>query len=75
MEPWVARVTLTLPAINAARAVLFAVAGSDKAGVTARAIAGDDALPSGRVSPATGDLTFMLDPDAAGESGAPQDSR
>ena len=68
MEPWVPRVTLTLPAINAARAVLFAIDGSDKAAVTARAIARDPELPAGRIAPASGDLTFMLDSSAAGEA-------
>jgi 6-phosphogluconolactonase len=70
LEPWVPRVTLTLPAINEARSVLFAVAGADKAEVVARAIAGDPQLPAGCVSPRSGDLTFMLDAAAAGEADA-----
>jgi 6-phosphogluconolactonase len=75
LEPLVSRITLTLPAINSARAVLFAVAGADKAAVVARAIAGDPQLPSGRVSPLSGDLTFMLDPAAAGEAGPGEGER
>jgi 6-phosphogluconolactonase len=71
MEPWVPRVSLTLPAINSARSVLFAIAGADKAEVVARAMAGDPQLPAGCVSPHSGDLTFILDPAAAGEPGVP----
>ena len=70
LEPYVPRITLTLPAINSARSVLFAVAGADKAQVVARAIAGDPQLPAGCVSPHSGDLTFMLDAAAAGETAA-----
>jgi 6-phosphogluconolactonase len=72
LEPYVPRITLTLPAINSARSVLFAVAGSDKAHVVARAIAGDPQLPAGCVSPHSGDLTFMLDSAAAGEATSPE---
>jgi 6-phosphogluconolactonase len=72
MEPFVPRVSLTLPAINSARSVLFAVAGADKAELVARAMAGDPQLPAGCVSPHRGDLTFMLDPAAAGETGVPK---
>ena len=38
MEPRVPRVTLTLPAINAAREILFLVAGAEKAGAVARVV-------------------------------------
>jgi len=72
LEPFVPRVTLTLPAINTARSVVFAVAGADKADLVARAIAGDPDIPAGRVSPASGDLTFILDPAAAGEARSPE---
>jgi 6-phosphogluconolactonase len=67
MEPLVPRVTITLPAINGAREVLFLVAGTDKAAAVARAFAGepDPASPASLVAPADGRLTVLLDPAAA----------
>ncbi len=62
-QPW--RVSMTLPVLNAARRVMFLVAGEDKAGVAARAIGGDSALPAGLVRPADGELTWLLTRDAA----------
>jgi 6-phosphogluconolactonase len=67
LAPWVPRVTLTLPAIDAGRAVVFAAAGADKAQAVARAVAGDPGLPAGLVAPASGDLTFLLDAEAAAQ--------
>ena len=64
--PFVPRVTLTLPAINAAREVVFLVAGDDKAEAVARAFAGPDpGAPASLVAPASGRLTWLLDPAAA----------
>jgi 6-phosphogluconolactonase len=63
------RVTLTLPAINAARAVLFLVAGADKAGVLHRVLQGDIDLPAARVRPAGGDLYWFVDMAAKARSG------
>jgi 6-phosphogluconolactonase len=60
------RVTLTLPALNAARHVLFLVSGGDKAEIV-RAVL-DDAtahLPAQRVRPLAGRLTWLLDAAAA----------
>ena len=63
LEPFVPRITLTLPVINAAREVLFLVAGEDKADAVARAFGAvpDRALPAALVAPASGRLTVLLD--------------
>ena len=60
------RVTLTLPALNAARHVLFLVSGGGKAKIV-RAVL-DDAtahLPAQRVRPIAGQLAWLLDAPAA----------
>jgi len=64
------RVTLTLPALCAARNVVFLVSGARKAARTAEALAqvrGDEpaVLPAARVRPADGELTWLLDRAAA----------
>jgi 6-phosphogluconolactonase len=63
----VARVTLTLPLINAARRVLFLVAGADKARAAREVLAGTAPvpLPAGRVRPLAGDAEWLLDAAAA----------
>jgi 6-phosphogluconolactonase len=67
MAPLVSRVTLTLPVMNAARAVLFLVSGEDKAEAVARAFSGaaDASAPASLVQPESGSLTLLLDPPAA----------
>jgi len=62
------RLTLTLPVINAARAVTFLVAGEDKAGALHEVLEGEAdprAYPAKLVSPESGDLTWMADQAAA----------
>jgi 6-phosphogluconolactonase len=67
LEPFVPRVTLTLPVIDAGREVVFLVAGAGKADAVARAFGGgpDPSVPASLVEPASGSLTVLLDPEAA----------
>ena len=44
------RMTLTYPVLNRARRILWVTTGADKAGALARLIAGDQAIPGGRVA-------------------------
>jgi 6-phosphogluconolactonase len=60
------RMTLTLPAINASRQVLFLVSGSAKAQVVQAVVEGPERhLPAQRIQPAAGQLTWLLDAAAA----------
>ena len=60
------RVTLTLPAINSARQILFLVTGSAKAGVVQSIVEGTaQRLPAQRIRPAAGQLAWLLDAAAA----------
>jgi 6-phosphogluconolactonase len=75
LAPFVPRVTLTLPVLNAARETVFLVAGEDKAAAVVRAFGPerDPSVPAGLVVPASGKLTLLADPAAAGL--LPQESR
>lgn len=57
------RLTLTYPTLNAARQVIFMVAGADKRAALRRALAEppDTALPAARVHPAAGALEWLVD--------------
>ena len=55
------RLTLTLPVINAARAVLFMVQGAAKKDALARVLRRDPALPASHVQPVDGELQFLVD--------------
>jgi 6-phosphogluconolactonase len=58
------RITLTLRAFDGARAVMFVVAGRDKAAALARVFskhAGDSPLPAARVRPPRGELLWFAD--------------
>lgn len=64
VEPRV-RLTLTLPVLNAARAVHFVVTGADKAEAVRRILGENAPLPAALVSPEEGELVWWLDKDAA----------
>jgi len=61
------RLTLTLPVINAARAVLFMVKGASKRDALARVRRRDPAVPASHVLPVDGELRFIVDRAAMGE--------
>jgi 6-phosphogluconolactonase len=67
LPPLVPRVTLTLPVINAARAVVFLAVGEEKSAAVARAFAGEPGpdAPASLVAPVSGTLTLLLDAAAA----------
>ena len=63
------RLTLTIPVINAAKAVTFLVAGEGKAEALKQILEGDAdprAYPAKFIRPECGDLTWMVDRAAAG---------
>jgi 6-phosphogluconolactonase len=68
-DPFIPRITLTLPALNAARQVIFLVTGKDKAGAMKRAFGDppDPASPGAMVRPRAGELIVFCDEAAAAE--------
>jgi 6-phosphogluconolactonase len=67
--PLIARVTVTLPLLNAARQVIFLVSGAGKAEMVRRAVhpqASEVDIPAGMIIPTRGEVLWMLDR-AAGE--------
>jgi 6-phosphogluconolactonase len=67
LPPPVERITLTYPVLNAARHVLFLVAGAKKAGVLADILEGGAPLPAAAVRPGNGEVTWLIDEAAAGQ--------
>lgn len=66
--PLVSRLSLTLPAINAAAQVTFIVAGGGKAAILKQALSPPSRpiLPTQMIQPAHGDLLWLVDQAAAG---------
>jgi 6-phosphogluconolactonase len=62
LEPFVPRVTLTVPALSSAAVGVFLVSGEDKRDALRRLLAGED-LPSARMAPER--LLILADPTAA----------
>jgi 6-phosphogluconolactonase len=67
LEPYVDRITLTLPPLRSAREILFLVTGEDKAEAVRRAFAGEPTreIPASLVRAVRGKTTALLDAAAA----------
>jgi len=66
VEPFVPRVTLTLPALGSCREMLFEVAGADKRAILTRVLDGEN-LPAGRAR-STGEMIWLVDQSALPEN-------
>jgi 6-phosphogluconolactonase len=68
-DPFIPRISLTLPALNAARRVVFLVTGADKAPAMKRAFGSepDPSSPAAHVRPPAGELLVLCDAAAAKE--------
>jgi 6-phosphogluconolactonase len=68
LEPFVDRVTMTLPALFSARRIAFLVSGEDKAPAVARAFAGEvtDEVPGSLLRLGEAPIDVYLDAGAAG---------
>jgi len=65
-EPYLDRLTLTLPALNRAEQIVCMVSGRDKASVMKALFARvSPNLPASRIKPLNGHITWLLDADAA----------
>jgi 6-phosphogluconolactonase len=65
VEPFVPRVTLTLPALAACREMLFEIAGKEKRAILDK-LSKDESLPANRAR-STGETVLLVDQAAAGE--------
>jgi 6-phosphogluconolactonase len=66
VEPFVPRVTLTLPALNSCREMLFEVAGSEKRAILTRVLGGEN-LPANRAQ-SIGETIWLVDTAALPEN-------
>ena len=66
VEPFVPRVTLTLPALNSCREMLFEVSGADKRAILTRVLAGEN-LPANRAH-SLGETIWLVDTAALPEN-------
>jgi 6-phosphogluconolactonase/glucosamine-6-phosphate isomerase/deaminase len=66
VEPFVPRVTLTLPALNCCREMLFEVAGADKRAILTRLLDGEN-LPANRAQ-SPGETIWLVDQAALPEN-------
>jgi 6-phosphogluconolactonase len=70
LEPFVPRVSLTLPALALAKRIVFLVSGESKANAVAAAFGPDaepdPSVPASLLPPLARDVTVLLDPAAAG---------
>jgi 6-phosphogluconolactonase len=71
LEPWVERITFTLPTIQSAKRIVFLVTGESKADAAARAFAGEitPEVPSSLARLAPIAIEVFLDPPAAATMG------
>jgi 6-phosphogluconolactonase len=71
LEPFVPRVSMTLPRLASSKRVVFLVSGESKADAVAKAFGPDaqpdPAVPASLLPPLAGDVTVLLDPAAASE--------
>jgi 6-phosphogluconolactonase len=67
VEPFVPRVTLTLPALGCCREMLFEVAGSEKRAILTRVLAGEN-LPASQAHSTAGETVWLVD-----EAALPED--
>jgi len=67
VEPFVPRVTLTLPALSSCREMLFEVAGSEKRAILTRVLAGEN-LPANRAHSSSGHTVWLVDKAALPEN-------
>jgi 6-phosphogluconolactonase len=67
VEPFVPRVTLTLPALSSCREMLFEVEGSEKQAILTRVLAGEN-LPANRAHCGSGETVWLVDKAALPEN-------
>jgi 6-phosphogluconolactonase/glucosamine-6-phosphate isomerase/deaminase len=67
VEPFVPRVTLTLPALGCCREMLFEVAGPEKRAILTRVLAGEN-LPANQAHSTAGETIWLVDETAVPEN-------